>query len=96
MRDSAQTLVGLAHGDPDVGVEHVRVLGAFVHVLGQSRMVAPVSAAIFRHSSTSSSAGNSSLGAQAVKCRPILAHRTIEGVAHVVAGVAHVGEAACP
>ena len=59
-----------------LGLSSLGGLGGLGGVLFKE-MVAPVSAAIFSHSATSSGSGWYFLGAQAVKCRPILAQPTI-------------------
>ena len=84
-------LVGLAHRDPDVGVDDVRAAGTFVDVLGQRDGRAGGLGDL--------AALGDELGGRHLLGRPAGAevHTELrahdhEGVAHVVAGVAHEGE----
>ena len=84
-------LVGLAHGDPDVGVDHVGVGAAFLHVLGQTDGAAVLSGDLL--------AGRNQallrpqlLGAAGGEVHAQLGGDHHQRVGHVVPGVAHEGE----
>ena len=71
--------LGLAHGDPDVGVDHVRALARPRSGLGRMKSsVAPVCAGDgLTLGRRAARRGSSPCGAQAVKCMPIFAQPTM-------------------
>ena len=84
-------LVRLAHGHPDVCVDHVRALHRAVHILGQCHGAAAESSERFtlRHQLRR---GEILLRRAGHKVHSHLGTGDHQGVAHVVAGVAHIDQ----
>ena len=86
-------LVGLAHGDPDIGVQHVAVAGALLHVVGQLDGGAGLGGhglALLHQVG----GGHQLLGPAGAEVHAQLGAHHHQGVGHVVAGVAKEGELA--
>ena len=84
--------IRLAHGDPDVGVDHVGLPGALPHVLRQGH-----GPAALRREALGGLhqilGGEKLLGRAGGKVEPHFRAGDHQGVAHIVPGVPHVGEA---
>ncbi len=86
-------LGGLAHGDPDVGVQHVAVLRALLHVVGELDLRAGLGGdglALLHQVG----GGHQLLGPTGAEAHTQLGAHHHQGVGHVVAGIAEEGELA--
>ena len=83
--------VGFAHGDPHVGVDEVAALHAFGHVVGADDLSAGFLGGLEAHL-VDLVAGLKGLGGHGAELHAHLGGAHHEGVAHVEAGVAEVGE----
>ena len=83
--------VGLAHGNPDIGVDDVGVGGAFLDVLGQTDGATVLSSDLLGLVNEPL-LGEELLGRASGEVQAHLGAGNHQGVAHVVPGIAHVGE----